>query len=190
MKEMRVGRPIYQSRGVILLLHRIPRSGLVPLRPCRPVHGATGHDARGRADEGTLGCTFVRGLAYTLSRAATLTRAKKLPREGCPKTCDATAPFSVQRARHHVPPFARSVPVCQSSGDAKRAVRRGQPQERLASDDGPGTAALLSGHQRDPNGTGAAALPLPLQGPASWGQKRVPSGGVRPRGPSSASRVA
>lgn len=106
----------------------------------------------------------------TRFRAPQLSHAQKATQRRLPENLRRDSP--VQLARHHVPPFARSVPVCQS-GDAKRAVRRGQPQERLASDDGPGTVALLSGHQRDPNGAGAAALPLPLQGPASWGQKRT-----------------
>lgn len=65
----------------------------------------------------------------TRFRAPQLSHAQKATQRRLPDS-------PVPRARHHVPPFARSVPVCQSSGDAKRAVRRGQPQECLASADG------------------------------------------------------
>lgn len=126
-----------------------------------------------------------RACLHAFARRNSHTR-KKLPREGCPKTCDATAPFSGP-----VITFPHSRVACLSANPAKPSGPSdgANPKERLASD-GTGTVALLSGPQHDPNGTGAAALPLPLQGPASWGQKRIPSGGVRPRGPSSASRVA
>ncbi|KAF7554789.1 hypothetical protein G7Z17_g2683 [Cylindrodendrum hubeiense] len=124
----------------------------------------------------TRACLHAPGTLYAHSRAKKA--ASRLGTRRQPHSAAAPSPRF---------PFARSGLVCQSSGNAKRAARRAQTQERLASADGhDGQSPFWPGARPKRNCTSLASA---SSGPARW--ERGPSlDGLRARGPSSASRVA